>query len=99
MSFKLRDWRDFRRGIIALAGPAVITWLGGNAISNISERYDGLCPVQGRGMGTLLYDGNPQGYCTGIGDDLAILGFIMAVAVLALIGVAILWWEYSKRIK
>jgi hypothetical protein len=66
---------------LLLGCPALIIWLGGDAISHIGELYDGLCPAQA--LGLYLYDGKREGYCTGIGSDLEMLGLIMAVATIA----------------
>jgi len=78
-----------------IACPAAILWLGSDALFHINEAYDGLCPVQGPGFASLLYDGNSLGYCTGIGSYISVLGIIMGVAALlapvALIG----WWNYD----
>jgi hypothetical protein len=41
------NFRDLRRGILMLACPAIILWLGGDAITRVSELYDGL-RVSGR---------------------------------------------------
>ena len=90
-------WRDLQRVVPMLGIPAVIIWLGGDAIAHIRELYDGLCPVQGSGMARLLYTDNPQGYCTGIGDDLWILGFIMSVAAITVISTLVMWWERRKE--
>jgi hypothetical protein len=91
------DWRDVPRGILLLGAPALIIWLGGEAIAHIGELYDGLCPVQGPGVTKLLYDDNRQGYCSGIGSDLYILGIITAVAVLATIASIALWAGKTKK--
>ena len=77
---------------------AAILWLGGGAISHISELYDGLCEVQGPGMAKLLYDGNSLGYCSGIGSDLSVLGFIMGVAALAVPAALTIWWYWSDQL-
>jgi hypothetical protein len=71
------------RYVTMLASAATIIWLGENAISHIGELYDGLCPSQGPGFAILVYDGNPLGYCVGIGEYLSLLGTIMWVAALA----------------
>jgi hypothetical protein len=90
-------WRTLRRGILVLGIPALIIWLGGTSISHISELYDGLCPGQSPNNAILLYDGNRNGYCTGIGDELSLLGFIMAIAVLAVMATLVLWWQYRDE--
>jgi hypothetical protein len=77
--------------------PALIIWLGGDAIGHIGELYDGLCPGQGPSFARLLYDGNPQGYCTGIGSDLAMLSFIMVVAAIAMPSALGGFWYYCDR--
>jgi hypothetical protein len=87
--------RSFGRATIALGSAALIVWLGGDAIAHIDELYDGLCPnLQGPGMAHLLYDGDPQGNCTGIGADLSLLGFIMGIAALALPAALAVWWYF-----
>jgi hypothetical protein len=45
-------------------------------------------------MERLLHDGNPQGYCTGIGADLSLLGLIMGIAAIALPAALAGWWHY-----
>ena len=72
--------RKLRRSIVMLACPAIILWLGSNAITRIGELYDGLCPtLQAPGMKILLYEGNLLGYCTGVGSYLSTLGLIMGL--------------------
>jgi hypothetical protein len=97
MATKGWPWREIRRGIFALLLPGLIIWLGGDALTHINELYDGLCPVQGPGMASLLFDGNPQGNCTGIGAYLGVLGLIMGLAALASATTLILWWKYTEH--
>jgi hypothetical protein len=93
------NFRKFRRPIVMLTSSATIIWLGSSAISHISELYDGLCPdVQGPGLAVLLYDGNRLGYCTGIGDYLSGLGFIMGLAAFSVPCALTGWWYYRDRI-
>ncbi len=93
----LGSWRDVWRLALIVGAPAFIIWLGSDAIGHIDELYSGLCPVQGSGMERLLYDDNPQGYCTGIGQNLDMLKIIMGVAVVAVISTLLLWWDYYPR--
>jgi hypothetical protein len=89
--------RGLRRLIVMLACPAMIIWLGGDAITHIGELYDGLCVMQGPGAAALLYDDNRLGYCTGIGSDLRMLGYIMGIAALAVPAALLAWWDYADR--
>src|ERR1700722_2613430 len=93
MNLKKWNWGNFKRAIVILGTPAIIIWLGGSAINHISELYYGLCPVQGAGMGKLLFDDNPKGYCTGIGSELSILGLIMGIAAIATTVALVIWWN------
>jgi hypothetical protein len=84
--------------IVMLACPAIIVWLGSDAIDRINELYDGLCPtLQGPGMARLLPEGDPQGYCTGIGDYLYTLQIIMFVAALAVPAALAGFWYYKDH--
>jgi hypothetical protein len=89
--------RDLWRSAVMFASAATIIWLGGGAIIRISEAYDGLCPTQGPGLAPLLYDGNPLGYCVGIGSDLSVLGLIMGIAAVAVPGALAGWWYHLDR--
>jgi len=97
MNLKEWNWRGLRHVVMLFGCLAVIIWLGGSALSHIGELYDGLCQLQGPGMGRLLYDNNPQGYCSGIGADLSILGFIMLTAAAAVIATLVLWWDRTTK--
>jgi hypothetical protein len=88
-------WRVLRRYAIALACPALIIWLGSDAISHITEMYDGLCPVTGRGFAELRYDDDPLAYCVGIGSDLSLLSAIVLVAAAAVPGALGGYWYYA----
>jgi hypothetical protein len=90
------NWPDLRRGALLLGTPAVVLWLGATALDHIKELYDGLCPVQGRGMADYLYRDNPLGYCAGISTGLDILGFIMVISAVALMGAIVMWWKVAE---
>jgi hypothetical protein len=79
---------------MALACPAIIVWLGGDAITHIADLYDGLCPVTGQGLAELRYDDNPLGFCTGIGSDLSLLSAIVLIAAAAVPGALGGYWYY-----
>jgi hypothetical protein len=69
--------------VVAFACTTLLFWLGFQATGNIAALYDGLCPMQGRGMAALLAKDDPAGYCTGIGNELYLLRFITVVATVA----------------
>jgi hypothetical protein len=84
------NFRDLRRGILMLACPAIILWLGFDAISRVSELYDGVCGFQGEGINSQLTI--DLGYCS-LGSAIPTLGFIMGVATLAVpAALAGLWY-------
>lgn len=93
------QFRNWKRLAIKIGIFTTIIWIGFNAISHISELYDGLCEVQGAGMGKLLYDDNKLGYCTGIGDDLSSLALFMVIAAIAVPSAFAIWWHYSDERK
>lgn len=90
-------WRDLGRVILLFGIPGLVVWLGNNAIGHINELYEGLCPTQGAGMATHLYENDPQGYCTGIGSDLDILEYIMWLAAIAVMVTFVMWWQHDSR--
>ena len=100
-SFETRfgiNTRDFWRSAVMLISAGMILWLGIDSISHVREAYDGLCPdVQGAGLSILRYDGNPLGYCTGIGEYLSLLSLIMWIAALAVPGALAGLWYYLDR--
>lgn len=72
------------RSILLLAWAVLIIWQGEACLNTIEELYNGLCALHGPGMKALLYDDNPQGYCTGIDHEIQILDFIVIIAGISL---------------
>jgi hypothetical protein len=93
MKLRFEGWADFWPMIISLGLPILIIWLGNHALGRIDDLYDGLCEVQGPGMAPLLYEGKRDGYCTGIGDYLDILEYIMWAAAITTYAVVVLVWQ------
>jgi hypothetical protein len=84
------NFRDLRRGILTLACPAIILWLGIDAITRVSELYDGVCGFQGEGIDSRL--AISLGYCN-LGSAIPTLGLIIGMATLAVpAALAGLWY-------
>ncbi len=90
-------WRDTLRILITLGCPALIVWLGQDALGNIEELYSGLCPAtEGqKAVAMLKAVGDPAAYCAGIGDDTNILSGIVWLAAIAVCLGSVLWWQFS----
>jgi hypothetical protein len=88
-----RQWRS----VVLIVLAVCITYLGFESIVRITELYDGLCPVQGRGLAIHRFDDSPLGYCTGISHYLSLLGVAVAIAAVAVPGALVLYWRAKVR--
>ena len=87
-------WPKTWRALLVFGCPLLIIYLGDDCTAHIRELYDGLCPdLQGPGMKVLLYNGDSQGNCTGIGDQIYLLTTITWIAAGCSAALLMRWYK------
>ena len=93
-------WEKVRRFVIVLACIVLIQWIGSNSIGRIHNVFDSLCQMQLRFMhsGTDLPDEIAHThFCSGFGEDIRMLGYLLLTATVAVPCALVGWWSHVDR--